>query len=91
MLAAFATAPELTPWAIAVAMIFSGAGGGSSPDQTLAVADVPDLSVYRDAYAIGMIAVAVLIAVAFAIGVLDLGSRGRRRSALGGAPAENEG
>jgi len=132
VLVAFVTPPEITPWAMAVAMIFSGAGGGFviSPNQTLALADVPvkqgglagsvgqlgqrigtaigtaitlslfystiyressgspDLAVYRDAYAVGMLAVAVLVAIAFAIGVLDLGARGRGRSALGGGLAE---
>ena len=48
----------------------------------------PDIVVYHDAYAYGMTAVAVLVAIAFAIGVLDLGARGRDRSALGGALAE---
>nr|WP_173923799.1 MFS transporter [Agromyces sp. Marseille-P2726] len=45
----------------------------------------PDLTTYHDAYGVGMLAVALFIAVAFAIGVVDLGSRRRRRTALGGA------
>ena len=129
MLAAFFTPPEITPWAMAGAMVFAGAGGGFviSPNQTLALADVPvkqgglagsvgqlgqrigtaigtaitlslfystiyresggspDLAVYHDAYAVGMLAVALLIAIAFAMGVLDLGAAGATQRARRGS------
>jgi MFS family permease len=49
----------------------------------------PDLAVYHDAYGMGMLAVAIFVAIAFGIGVADLAARRRERSALGGAePAE---
>lgn len=41
------------------------------------------IDVYHDAYALAMLAVAVLLAVALAVGLVDLGARRRRRSALG--------
>jgi hypothetical protein len=44
----------------------------------------PALAVYHDAYGFGMLAVAIFVAVAFAIGVADLAARRRDRSALGG-------
>ena len=39
----------------------------------------PDLVVYHDAYAYGMTAVAVFVALAFFISVVDLGSRRRKK------------
>lgn len=41
--AAVLTPPELTPWAMAGAMVFAGFGGGIviSPNQTLTLADIP--------------------------------------------------
>ncbi|QAY73355.1 MFS transporter [Agromyces protaetiae] len=46
--------------------------------------DRPTLAVYHDAYAIGMLAVAVLVAIAFTVAVADLGARKREaRRALG--------
>ncbi len=45
-------------------------------------ADGGDLAVYHDAYGIGMIAVAVFIALAFAVGLADLGARRRQRRSL---------
>jgi MFS family permease len=44
----------------------------------------PSLAVYHDAYGLGMLAVAIFVAVAFAIGIADLAARRRERSALGG-------
>ena len=44
----------------------------------------PDLAVYHDAYGVGMLAVAIFVAIAFGIGVADLAARRRERSALGG-------
>ena len=43
LIAATATAPEVTPWAMAAAMLVAGAGGGFviSPNQTLTLAEVP--------------------------------------------------
>lgn len=131
VLFAIITPPEVTPWAMAGAMVIGGAGGGLvvSPNQTLTLMDIPvkqgglagsvgqlgqrigtaigtavtlslfystifresdgkpDLTVYHHAYGIGMLAVAVLVALAFAIGVADLGSRRRKRSVLGGEQA----
>lgn len=46
-------------------------------------ADSGNLSVYHDAYGLGMLAVAVFIAVAFGVGVADLGARRRQRGTLG--------
>lgn len=132
VLAAIATPHALTPWAMAGAMIVGGAGGGFvvSPNQTLALAEIPvrqgglagsvgqlgqrigtaigtavtlslfyatiyresggdgsdgraDVGVYQDAYALGMLAVAVLLAIALAVGLADLGARRRQRRALG--------
>ncbi|MDR6906906.1 EmrB/QacA subfamily drug resistance transporter [Agromyces sp. 3263] len=128
VLAALFTSPEITPWAMAGAMVVAGFGGGLviSPNQTLALADIPvkqgglagsvgqlgqrigtavgtavtlslfyatiyretgtadsgDLSVYHDAYGLGMLAVAMFIAVAFAVGLLDLGARRRQKRSL---------
>jgi len=128
VLAAISTPPEITPWAMAGAMVVAGFGGGLviSPNQTLALADIPvkqgglagsvgqlgqrigtavgtavtislfyatiyresgseeatDLGVYHDAYAFGMLAVALFIAIAFGVGLLDLGARRRRRHSL---------
>ncbi|WP_448810747.1 MFS transporter [Agromyces bauzanensis] len=45
--------------------------------------DTGDLGVYRDAYGLGMLAVAVIVAVAFGVGVADLGARRRQRGSLG--------
>ena len=45
-------------------------------------ADTQDLAVFHDAYAIGMLAVAVFIAVAFGVGVADLSARRRQRRSL---------
>ncbi|MDQ2661082.1 MAG: MFS transporter [Actinomycetota bacterium] len=42
-----------------------------------------DLSVYHDAYGYGMISVAIFLAIAFAVGLADLGARRRERRALG--------
>ncbi|UOQ88461.1 MFS transporter [Agromyces endophyticus] len=130
VLAALATPPEVTPWAMAGAMVIGGAGGGLvvSPNQTLTLMDIPvkqgglagsvgqlgqrigtaigtavtlslfystifressgepDLEVYHDAYGLGMLAVAVFVAIAFAIGVADLGARRRERRPLGEPP-----
>ena len=44
-----------------------------------------DITLYHHAYAYGMLSVALFIAVAFAIAVLDLGSRRRR----GGRPTDD--
>ncbi|QTX04031.1 MFS transporter [Agromyces archimandritae] len=126
VLLALTMPPEVTPWAMAAAMIVGGFGGGLviSPNQTLQLADVPvrqgglagsvsqlgqrigtavgtavtlslfyatifreadgepDLTVYHHAYGIGMAAVAVLVAIAFAIGVVDLTSRRRLRRVI---------
>ncbi|WP_395242440.1 MFS transporter [Agromyces sp. MMS24-K17] len=43
VLAALLTPPEVTPWAMAAAMLVAGLGGGLviSPNQTLALADIP--------------------------------------------------
>ena len=43
VLAALYTPPEVTPWAMAGAMVIAGFGGGLviSPNQTLALADIP--------------------------------------------------
>ncbi|WP_394552759.1 MFS transporter [Agromyces sp. MMS24-JH15] len=124
MLAALLTPPDLTPWAMAGAMLVAGAGGGLvvAPNQTLALADIPvkqgglagsvgqlgqrigtavgtavglslfystifregggedaDLATYRDAYGFGMISVSLLIALALAISLADLGARRRQR------------
>lgn len=128
VLLAIVTPPEVTPWAMAGAMLISGAGGGLvvSPNQTLTLMDIPvkqgglagsvgqlgqrigtaigtavtlslfystifresegepDLVVYHDAYGVGMLAVAVFVAIAFAIGVADLGARRRERRPIGG-------
>lgn len=46
----------------------------------------PELTTYHNAYGIGMLAVALFIAIALAVGVADLGARRRRRTALGGGP-----
>lgn len=132
VLAALATPPAMTPWAMAGAMVIGGAGGGLvvSPNQTLTLMDIPvkqgglagsvgqlgqrigtaigtavtlslfystiyresegqpDLAVYHDAYGVGMLAVAVFVAIAFAIGVADLGARRRERRPLGEPPTE---
>jgi MFS family permease len=45
-------------------------------------ADTQDLGIYHDAYGFGMLAVAVFIATAFAIGLADLGARRRQRRSL---------
>jgi len=45
--------------------------------------DEPALDVYHHAYTIGMLSVAVFLALAFSIGVADLGARRRTRQALG--------
>ncbi|MFF2271282.1 MFS transporter [Agromyces sp. NPDC058136] len=131
---AIVTPPEVTPWAMAGAMIIGGAGGGLvvSPNQTLTLMDIPvkqgglagsvgqlgqrigtaigtavtlslfystifresqgepDLEVYHDAYGVGMLAVAVFVAIAFAIGVADLGWRRRERRPLGGDAEASE-
>lgn len=129
VLAALATPPEVTPWAMAGAMTLGGMGGGFvlAPNQTLTLADIPvrqgglagsvnqlsqrvgtavgtavglslfystiyrengsaesaDLTVYHHAYGFGMVSVAIFLAIAFAIGVADLGARRRSRRALG--------
>ena len=128
VLAALYTPPELTPWAMAGAMVIAGFGGGLviSPNQTLALADIPvkqgglagsvgqlgqrigtavgtavtlslfyatiyretgaadtqDLGVYQDAYGFGMTAVALFIAIAYGVGLLDLGARRRQKRSL---------
>ena len=43
LFAAIATSPDVTPWAMAAAMLVAGAGGGFviSPNQTLTLAEVP--------------------------------------------------
>lgn len=49
-------------------------------------ADKPALEVYHDAYAIGLLSVALFVAVAFAVALVDMGSRLRRdRSGAGEA------
>lgn len=48
----------------------------------------PALEVYHHAYTIGMLAVAVFLALAFSIGVADLGARRRQRRPLGAMPAD---
>jgi MFS family permease len=133
------TRPDVTPWAMAGAMIIAGIGGGLviSPNQTLTLADIPvrrgglagsvgqlgqrigtaigtavalsffystiftetgsadDLTVYHHAYAYGMLSAAIFLALAFVIGVVDLGARrrARRRSdrAAADAPAASAG
>lgn len=45
----------------------------------------PDLKTYQDAYGFGMLAVALFVVIAFAIGVADLSGRRRHRTALGRA------
>ena len=45
-------------------------------------ADTQDLSVYQDAYGFGMMAVAIFIAIAFGVGIADLGARRRQRRSL---------
>jgi MFS family permease len=45
-------------------------------------ADSGDLGVYHDAYGLGMLAVAMFIAIAFAVGLLDLGARRRQKRSL---------
>jgi MFS family permease len=128
VLAALLTPPEVTPWAMAGAMVVGGFGGGLviSPNQTLALADIPvkqgglagsvgqlgqrigtavgtavtlslfyatiyretgsadsqSLTVYTDAYGLGMLAVAIFVAIAFGIGVADLGARRRQKRSL---------
>lgn len=128
VLASLYTPAALTPWAMAVAMVVGGFGGGLviSPNQTLALADIPvkqgglagsvgqlgqrigtavgtavslslfystiyresgsadtqDLGIYHDAYGFGMLAVAIFIAIAFGVGVADLGARRRQRRSL---------
>jgi hypothetical protein len=113
---------------MAGAMVIAGFGGGLviSPNQTLALADIPvkqgglagsvgqlgqrigtavgtavalslfyatiyretgtdstqDLAVYHDAYGFGMTAVALFLAIAFGVGLLDLGARRRRHRSL---------
>lgn len=132
VLLAIVTPPEVTPWAMAGAMVIGGAGGGLvvSPNQTLTLMDIPvkqgglagsvgqlgqrigtaigtavtlslfystifresagepDLVVYHDAYAVGMLAVAVFVAIAFAIGIADLGARRRERHPVGGEASD---
>lgn len=129
VLAALATAPGITPWAMAAAMTIGGMGGGLviTPNQTLTLADIPvrqgglagsvnqlsqrvgtavgtavglslfystiyrengsaesaDLTAYHHAYGFGMIAVAIFLAIAFAVGVADFGARRRKRHPLG--------
>ncbi|MDR5699792.1 MFS transporter [Agromyces aerolatus] len=128
VLVALFTPPEVAPWAMAGTMAVAGFGGGFviSPNQTLALADIPvkqgglagsvgqlgqrvgtavgtavglslfyatiwreaggngaDLEVYHHAYGYGMLAVALFLAVALAIGFADLGSRRRQRRGLG--------
>ncbi|MDQ0576112.1 MFS transporter [Agromyces albus] len=41
-----------------------------------------DLGVYHDAYGVGMLAVAIFVAVALAVGIADLGARRRQRRSL---------
>lgn len=111
--------PHVTPWAMAGVMIIGGLGGGIviSPNQTLALADVPVHEgglagsvgqlgqrigtavgtaialalfyatiyresggtpahvVYHDAYLLGMTSVAVFIALAFIVSIVDLSRR----------------
>ncbi|MEV1132384.1 MFS transporter [Agromyces sp. NPDC049794] len=129
VLAALATPPAITPWAMAAAMTIGGMGGGfvMAPNQTLTLADIPvrqgglagsvnqlsqrvgtavgtavglalfystiyrengsaesaDLTAYHHAYGFGMVSVAVFLAIAFVVGVADLGDRRRKRQALG--------
>ncbi len=40
----------------------------------------PDIVVYHDAYAYGMTAVAIFVALAFVISIVDLGSRRRKKA-----------
>jgi MFS family permease len=41
--------------------------------------DAPSIVIYHDAYAYGMIAVALFVAIAFVIAIVDLGSRRRKK------------
>jgi MFS family permease len=44
--------------------------------------DTQDLAVYHDAYGFGMTAVALFVAIAFGVGLLDLGARRRQQRSL---------
>ena len=44
--------------------------------------DSTDLGVYQDAYGFGMLAVAIFVAIAFGVGLADLGARRRQRRTL---------
>ncbi|WP_434968791.1 MFS transporter [Microbacterium sp. bgisy207] len=130
LVAVFAS-PAATPWIMGAVMILGGLGGGLvlSPNQTLALADVPvregglagsvgqlgqrigtavgtavalalfyatiyretgtrdSLVVYHDAYLIGMSSVAVFIALAFIVSIVDMS---RRRAAAREEASEDE-